>query len=268
MSIRKVIAAGMVFLSMALLPELARAADQVQTLTIYGSTTCISRFLGPGASELEKKEKIRVRTVGVGTGQGLFALLQGLTEVSAASESLNEAIESAKQYAASKKGAVGIPASLQFHKIADDEVVVIVHKDNPARTLTWQQLKAINTGSIKNWKEVGGPDLPIKVVTSHEGSATRMFFQKRVMENAPYTPLAKTVWTTEKEIMEVSSERGAIGAVSVTFYEKGPQNTKAIGTSRIVRPLGLITRGQPTPTARKVIDFFSIGEGRKYSGGA
>lgn len=268
MSIRNLLAVGTVFLGMALLPDLSSAVDQVQTLTIYGSTTCISRFLGPGAADLERATNIRIRTVGVGTGQGLFALLQGLTEVSAASEDLSSAVESAKKYAASKKGAIGIPDNLQFYKIADDEVAVIVNKGNPVQALTWRQLKAINTGTIRNWKEVGGPDWPIKVITSHDGSATRMFFQKTVMDNAPYTPQTTTVWTTEKEIEEVSRDRGAIGAVSVTFHARSPRDTKAIATDRIVRPLGLITRGEPPQKARKVIDFFTTGDGRKYSGGA
>jgi phosphate transport system substrate-binding protein len=241
------------------------ARERERLITIYGSTTCISRFLEPGIMDFEKATKSTYRTVGVGTGQGLFALLEGLTEVSAASEDLNETIESAKQYAASKKRIVNIPQNLQFHKIADDEVVVIVYKDNPAQGLNWKQLKGINTGAIRNWKEVGGPDMPIKVVTSHDGSATRKFFQKRVMDSAQYAPNAVTVWTTEEEIREVSMDRGAIGAVSITFHNKAPQNTKRLATERIVRPLGLITWGQPSPRVYEVIDFFTLGEGRKYT---
>jgi phosphate transport system substrate-binding protein len=237
-----------------------------QVVTIYGSTTCIIRFLEPGAADLEKTTNIRIRTVGVGTGQGLFALLQGITEVSASSEPLEHAIESANNYAASSKSSPPrIPPSIQFHKIAEDEVVVIVHKDNPVKALTWKQLKGLHTGTIRNWREVGGPDLPVKIVTSHDGSATRLVFQKVVMESAHYAPQATTVWTTEKEIQEVSQERGAIGAVSVTFHARSPRDTKTIATDRIVRPLGLITRGEPSQKVRKVIDFFTIGEGRKYS---
>lgn len=243
------------------------AFSQAKTLAIYGSTTCISRFLDPGAAELEKATNIRIRNVGVGTGQGLFALLQGMCEVSAASEDLDQAIESAKKYAVSKNVSLWIPPTLQFHKIAEDEIVVIVHKDNPIKSLTWKQLKDINTGAIKNWNEVGGPNLPVRVVTSHEGSATRLFFQKFVMDGAPYTPQATTVWTTKKEIEEVSRDKGAIGAVSIAFHAKAPQNTKIVATNRIVRPLGLITRAKPSQKVQKMIDFFTTGEGRKYTQG-
>ena len=238
-----------------------------EVLVVYGSTTCISRFLEPGAADLEKTTNIQVRTVGVGTGQGLFALLQGQAKVSAASEDLQAAIESAKKFAASKKVPLGGFEYLEYHQITDDEVVVIVHKDNPVKNLTWKQVKGINTGEIKNWKEVGGPELPIKVVTSHAGSATRLFLQKLVMGNAAYSEQATIVWTTEKEIAEVSADRGAIGAVSVTFHAKAPKDTIRINTTRIVRPLGLITYGKPSQTAKKVIDFFTIGDGRKFTQG-
>jgi phosphate transport system substrate-binding protein len=254
------------FTLVLLLPSSGFSKDQPkQVITIYGSTTCISRFLEPGARDLEKMKNIRIRTVGVGTGQGLFALMQGRTEVSAASEDLQAAIESAKKYAEQKGMPLRVYSGLQFHKIADDEVVVIVHKDNPVSSLTWKQLKAINTGTIKNWKEVGGPDLPVKVVTSHEGGATRLFFLKLVMENAPYAADATTVWTTEKEIQEVVRDRGGIGAVSITFHARAPESTKIIATQRIVRPLGLITSGKPSPKVQKVIDFFTSGDGRKYT---
>lgn len=239
-----------------------------EVLVVYGSTTCISRFLEPGAAELEKATNIQVRTVGVGTGQGLFGLLQGQAQVSAASEDLQAAIESAKKYAATMKVSLSKFDYLQYHKVADDEVVVIVHKDNPVKALTWKQLKGINTGVIRNWKEVGGPNLPIKVVTSHAGSATRLFFQKLVMESAAYSEQATTVWTTEKEISEVSADKGAIGAVSVTFHGKMPRDTMRLNTDRIVRPLGLITFGKPTQKVQKVIDFFTIGDGRKYVQGS
>jgi len=238
-----------------------------EVLVVYGSTTCISRFLEPGAADLEKATNIQVRTVGVGTGQGLFGLLQGQAKVSAASEDLQAAIESAKKFAVSKNVSLSGFEYLQYHQITDDEVVVIAHKDNPVKSLTWKQLKAINTGEIKNWKEVGGSNLPIKVVTSHSGSATRLFFQKLVMGNAAYSEQAMTVWTTEKEIAEVSADKGAIGAVSVTFHAKAPQNTSRISTTRIVRPLGLITYGKPSQTIQKVIDYFTIGEGRKFGQG-
>lgn len=238
-----------------------------EVLVVYGSTTCISRFLEPGAAALKKATGIEVRTVGVGTGQGLFGLLQGQAKVSAASEDLQAAVESAKKYAASKKIPLRGFEYLKYHMITDDEVVVIVHKDNPVKNLTWKQLKAINSGEVKNWKEVGGQNIPIKVVTSHAGSATRLFFQKLVMENAAYSEQATVVWTTEKEITEVSADRGAIGAVSVTFHAKTPKDTIRISTSRIVRPLGLITYGQPTQMVQKMIDFFTVGEGRKFAQG-
>lgn len=262
---RRLLAAVLVIL--AVFPA-AFIFGQYSQLILYGSTTCISRFLEPGDAELEKETGIMLKTVGTGTGQGLFALIQGLVEVSAASEPLDEAIKSAKKFAATKNiDTLAVPDNLRFHKIMDDEIVVIVHRENPVTSLTWKQLKDLHTGAIKNWKEVGGLDMPVKIVTSHAGSATRQFFQKTVMEGAPYVPTAITVNPTAKEIEMVSRDQGAIGAVSKMFYVKFPQNTKALRTEGIVRPLGLITRGEPSEKVQKVISFFTKGNGRKYTQG-
>ncbi len=64
-------------------------------------------------------------------------------------------------------------AGLQETKIAIDGIAVITNKNNPVKNLTTDQVKDIYTGKITNWKEVGGNDAPIVVVSREEGSGTR-----------------------------------------------------------------------------------------------
>lgn len=237
-----------------------------ESLEIWGSTTCQKRFLEPFAKDLEKATGVAVRVNGTGTGQGLVALITGKIEVSAASEDLQASIASAKNVAQKTGTPLVIPKNLVFHHILDDEIVPIVHKNNPVRSLNWQQLRAIHTGDIKNWKEVGGPDWPITVVTSHEGSATRSFFNATVMDSKPYVGSAVKVDSTAKEILEVSKGKGAIGVVSIAFLRITQMDTKAITTDKLVRPLGLITIGTPSGKAKKVIDYFKSEEGKKTIG--
>ena len=75
-----------------------------------------------------------------------------------------------------------VPANLVFTEIGSDELVVIVHKSNPVASLNKTQLKGIATGKIVNWNEVGGPDLPIKVVVTGPSLAPGQFFKKAIME--------------------------------------------------------------------------------------
>lgn len=239
----------------------AAAAD----VALWGSTTCQKRFLEPGAGALEKATGVRIKVYGVGTGKGMLALLDGKAEVAIASNSLEGAIKSARKVL-KKDGRpdATMPSNLQFHQITEDVIVPIVHKDNPVDRLDWEQLSKLNTGEIANWKQLGGPNLPVQVVTSHAGSSTREVFQSQVMHKADFAPGAVMVKSTRLEINEVSREPGGIGAVSAGFYTLNPGNAKVVETERISRPLALITAGKPSPEVQKIIDFFRSSEGQKY----
>lgn len=235
-----------------------------ESIEIWGSTTCQKRFLEPGANALKDATGIEVKVLGVGTGKGLIGLIEGKTSVSAASSELSSSINSAKKAAKKAKKNVSIPEDLVVHEVARDVIVPILHKDNPISSLTWEQLKDIHTGKVKNWKAVGGPDLPIRVITSHEGSATKAVFQSTVMKKEAYVSNAVKVNSTRKEIDEVSKFKGAIGAVSEGFYKQNPGKTKTVKTESITRPLALITKGEPSSDVKKIIAFFRSEEGKKY----
>lgn len=237
------------------------AAEQAM---VWGSTTCQKRFLEPGNDALKAATGIDVKVVGVGTGKGLLALLKGKAAASAASEDLDGAIGSAKKAAAKSGKSMDFPSDLVYHEIARDTIVPIVHKDNPVSSLTWAQLKDLNTGKIKNWSEVGGPNLPVQIITSHAGSATRSVFQKMVMKKEDYVADAIKVRSTRKEINEVSKHKGAIGAVSEGFFRLNPGQSKIVQTNSISRPLGLITRGEPSVAIKQVIDFYRSEDGKQY----
>jgi phosphate transport system substrate-binding protein len=232
---------------------------------LWGSTTCQKRFLEPGANALAKATGIDVKVYGVGTGKGMLALFDGKSEVAISSNTLEESIKSA-QKVSSKKGrpTAAVPENLQYHQITEDVIVPIVNASNPIQSLTWEQLATLNTGKIRNWLEVGGPDLPVQVVTSHAGSSTKAVFQKMVMKKADYASDAIEVRSTRLEINQVSKHPGGIGAVSAGFFNLNPEKTKRVAASPIVRPLGLITVGSPSAEVQKIIDFFRSPEGQKH----
>ncbi|MCB2180492.1 MAG: substrate-binding domain-containing protein [Desulfobulbaceae bacterium] len=236
-----------------------------QEVALWGSTTCQKRFLEPGAEALAKATGVKIKVYGVGTGKGMIALFEGKTNVAISSNTLEASINSAQKVRKKAgKPAVDVPADLQYHKITEDIIVPIVHKDNPVSALSWEQLADLNTGKITNWKEVGGPDLPVKVITSHAGSSTKAVFQKMVMKKADYAADALEVKSTRLEINEVSKDKGGIGAVSSGFYSLNPGNAKIVKSDTIQRPLGLITVGAPAPEVQKIIDFFRSDEGKKH----
>lgn len=231
-------------------------------LTIAGSTTVQKRIFEPAAGKIKETTGIDIKFQGTGTGKGMIALAEGKVTVGAASETLDDAVSSAQKAAKEAEKTYNKPANLAFHQLYMDSIVVIINKDNPIGSLSKEQLRDLNTGKVKNWKEVGGPDLPVKVVTSQPGSATRQVFQKQIMGGAEYEADAAEARTTKEEINEVGKNKGAIGAVSEGFFDQGKGNTKKIGAPEIKRPLGLVTAGSPSADAQKVIDFLKSKEGQ------
>lgn len=250
-------------LTIGFIAAFAATAAFAQEVTVAGSTTVQKRILEPGAAGLKAATGIDVKVQGSGTGKGMIALFEGKVPAAAASETLEEAVGSAQKAAKEAEKAITVPGNLQYHEITKDVIVVIVNKDNKIGALSKEQLKDINSGKIKNWKEVGGADLPIKVVTSHAGSATRAVFQKQVMDGAEYVAGATEARTTREEIAEVSRDSGGIGAVSEGFFAQNPSKAKTVKAPVISRPLGLVTVGEAKPEIKKIVDFFKSAEGKK-----
>lgn len=239
------------------------ATAVAETLEVSGSTTVQERAFKNADAKLKDVTGMDIKFLPVGSGKGLLALSEGKVTVSATSETLNDTVESAKKAAKDMDKTFAAPANLVFHEISRDSIVVIVHKDNSVGALTKAQLKDLNTGKVKNWKEVGGPDLPVRVISSHAGSATRSVFQKQIMDGAEYAAGFAEIRTTKEEINEIGKEKGGIGAVSEAFYAANKGQAKMVKAPEIVRPLALITVGEPKPQVKKLIDYFQSAEGKK-----
>lgn len=231
-----------------------------ETVRLNGSTTVQKRIMEPGKDALKKATGIDLVLVGNGTGNGLEDLVAGKCDAGMASEELADAVASMKD--ASGKVASG---DLKPNVITNDVIKVIVNPSNSIAKLDKEQLKGLHNGTIDNWKKVGGPDLPVIVITSHLGSATRKVFQKAIMDGTKYVDGALEVETTRKEIDNVAQFPEGIGAVSMGFINLpgNKEKVKIVETEQISRPLMLITKGEPSPSVKKILDFFR-GEGKKF----
>ena len=64
--------------------------------------------------------------------------------------------------------------------VAKDGIAVVVNPKNQILKLTTDQVRDIFNGKITNWKEVGGIDATITVVSREAGSGTRSSFEQIV----------------------------------------------------------------------------------------
>lgn len=246
------------------------AADE---LSYSGSSTIGMSVLEAGAVKaFEQKTGIKFKSVEQpGSGKGIQALLDGKVTLAGASRTLKSE-EKAKK--------------LLGTAIGYDAIAVFVHKNNPVKNLTKEQIKGIFTGKIKNWKEVGGKDAPIQPNTEIAGEkrATMLAFQEMAMDNAPYGSGFKEIDFPRDQIVDVAKNensicsvsfgllaavsgdlRGNVKAVTVNGTAPSDANIQS-GAYLISRPLLLVTQGLPKGEVRKFIDFMLSSEGQKIVG--
>ncbi len=226
-----------------------------ETLEISGGTTPQKEVIEPKQDALKQATGVDIKFNGVGTGNGMVALMEGSVPVAAVGDLLPEAVEAGKKAAKAQNKDLKVPGNLVFHEIGRDEQVIIVHKSNPVTALTKAQLKDIATGKVTNWKDVGGPDLPIKVVVTKPGLAPGLFFQKVFMDGAPYVQGASEAQSPRDVITQVSRSPGGFGAAAEVHMSANPGDAKTVKAPKAVRTLGLVTVGEPTGAAKKVVDF-------------
>ncbi len=147
-------------------------AERKVVITIKGSDTMVN-LSQKWAEEFMKKENgYTIQVTGGGSGTGVAALIDGTTNIANSSRELKEAeLQKAKD-----RGVNPV-----VYEVALDGIAVIVHPSNKIDNLTLQQVADIFTGKITNWKQLGGPDMPITLYGRENSSGTYEFFKDHVL---------------------------------------------------------------------------------------
>jgi phosphate transport system substrate-binding protein len=141
--------------------------------------------------------------------------------------------------------------------------VPIVNKQNPVTSITKAQFRDVASGKVNNWKQLGGADMPIKVITGTPTTATRLVVERQVLDGQPFAAGALQVRTTAEELKHVSHEAGAIGFISDRYVDAPGSNVKAVSGPPASRPWAMVTIGKPAGDAQKLHDFLLSPEGQK-----
>ncbi|WP_195268550.1 phosphate ABC transporter substrate-binding protein [Eubacterium sp. 1001713B170207_170306_E7] len=157
---------------------------------------------------------------------------------------------------------------------AYDGIAVIVNDKNPVENLTKDQIKGIYTGKITNWKEVGGADRPIAVVSREDGAGTRTAVEELLDFTEQLKPSATVKEGNGNVQSTVAANPNAIGYVSITFVDRSVKPlmvddveatmdnvlNKSYGLSRPF--LALYNEKNITPQTRAFLDFIMTDEGQ------
>ena len=196
----------------------------------------------------EKSSGIRLTTSKTGSSASFVELSKGNLDVSTSDMSISDLVAKAK-----KQGIeVGDAAAYNTFVVNKFRVVPIVNKDNPVQKLSKEQLSGIFSGTINNWKSVGGPDLPIIVVWNSSSESLNSLFTKNIMEKLTLSKDKAEVYSHEEVKQIVVTTPEAIGIASDRAVDA---TVKSPGSPEVSREIILVTKGKPSDDVQKFIDF-------------
>jgi phosphate transport system substrate-binding protein len=169
--------------------------------------------------------------------------------------------------------------------VAGDAIAIVVHPSNPVDGLTIPQLSATFSGKITNWREVGGEDRPIVLVSRESNSGTHVYFLEEVVrqgikdDKTLFSPDTLLMPSSEGISTEVRQNPNAIGYDGLGYVTP---DQKVVGVSRaegeayvlpsvetvrdgsypIVRSLYIYTNGEPTGAILAYLNWIKGPEGQ------
>lgn len=230
------------------------AADD-NKLVITGASTVAPLALEIAKRFEQKNPGVRVDVQTGGSSRGVNDARSGVADIGMVSRALKPDEQDLKASA-----------------IALDGVAVILHKSNPVKALSADQIRAIYTGKVLNWKEVGGKDQRITVVNKAEGRSTLELFLAYFQLKNSEIKAQVVIGDNQQGVKTVAGNPGAIGYVSIGTGEFEVEQGTPLqllpldgiaptsdavrsGKFPLSRPLNLVTKGEPTGRAKQFIEF-------------
>ena len=265
------------FLSSLLIFHPSAPAEESHTLQIKGSDTMVN--LGQAWAEefMRVHPETSIAVTGGGSGTGIAAIIAGTCDIAQSSRD----IKPEEKARAEARGKPIVETVAGY-----DGIAVIVNPDNPVSRLTRDQLADIFTGKIRNWKEIGGADLPVLVLSRERNSGTHVFFLEHVLRRGnsrgteEFADSVLMMPSSQAIVQEVETSAAAIGYVGLGYVTE-KQKVAAVGQTAagpfvipsletvqggeysISRPLYFLTRGEPAGTVKDFVDFVLSAEGQE-----
>jgi phosphate transport system substrate-binding protein len=238
-------------------------------INVEGSDTMVN--LGQAWAEVFQTENpgVMISLKGGGSGTGIAALINGTVDFANASREMKpEEITEAQG-----KGIDPVET-----EVAKDAIAVIVNPANAVTALTLDQVGKIYRGEITNWKDVGGADKAIVLLSRDSSSGTFEYFKEAVVakddENAEYAKAAKLLPSTQAIVDETKANPDAIGYIGLGYVTPDVKVVEIDGTAAslesaldssyvLSRGLFMYGNGEPSGVQKAYIDWILSPEGQK-----
>jgi phosphate transport system substrate-binding protein len=228
-----------------------------EEIAINGSTTVLPVMQKAAENFMAVNPDVALTISGGGSGNGIKSLTDGLCQVAMSSRDM----KANETELAKSKGVhpVRIP-------IAVDALLPIVHPSNGVARLSVEQLRGMYAGTITNWKEVGGADKKIAVISRDTSSGTYETWDEKIMNKEKVAPSALLQASNGAVVQAVSKNPHAIGYIGFGYLDKSvkglnigelkatPESALS-GQWPIARELYIFTNGEPGGTLKKLVDY-------------
>lgn len=247
-----------------------------EKIWIKGSDTIGGKAM-PDIAETYAKSNpgVRINIEALGSSTAFVGLFDGSADIGESSRPINE-----KELAQAKD----LGLRLTEMVIGFDGVAVIVHRDNPVKSLTVAQLSGLFTGKIANWKEVGGRDLPVRLLGRPSYSGTHAFFKEKALRRGnakgpeEFAPQTEIKEDNVEIVREVSQDPRAVSYVGLGWVKGGiravpvaektgdapvPASSESVRSGKypLYRPLLMYVSGTPKPAVADFVRYVLSAEG-------
>lgn len=230
------------------------------SLTYDGATTIGNGIVKPAAAIFEKRSGVSFSNIGTsGAGKGLKAALAGEVSLAGVSRKLTPEELASGAY---------------VETIGYDAIGISVNEKNPVASLSSAQLKAIYTGAVKSWKELGGPDGPVTACSEalKGGRATVDTFKHMILGGQEFGPVTERDDASDC-LQVVARDPGAITFASMAYTLAGTRSVPLDGVSpgpadiragkyKLSRPLNLVAKN-PSPAVKQFVELILSPEGQQ-----
>lgn len=248
---------GIFVITLALMLCVSGNAFSEEKIVIKGSTTVLPIAQKVAEAYMKEHPGVKITISGGGSGNGIKALIDGSTDIADSSRF----IKPKEVKLAVEKGRYPVPFAVTY-----DCIVPVVHPTNTVVNITMAQLKDIYLGKIKNWKEIGGLDRKVVVISRDTSSGTYEVWAKKVMKKERVFPGALLQASNGAIVQAVSKNKNAIGYIGLGYMTpsvkslmvnkvKGSAESTLNGTYPISRPLYMFTSGWPKGEVAKFINY-------------
>jgi phosphate transport system substrate-binding protein len=254
--------AALGFLMLCLTAGTSVAAESV---VIKGSTTVLPVAQGTLEAFMKANPGVQISLSGGGSGEGIKALIDKTTDIATSSREIKD-----KEVELAKSRGINPVA----HVVAYDAIIPVVHPKNKVTNLSIDQLSQIYQGKITNWKEVGGDDLQIVVISRDSSSGTFESWDHFVMKKARVAPKAQMLASNGALVTAVAKNKYAIAYLGIGYVNKSVKQVMVNGIKASIqtamskeypfsRELYMYTNGEPEGQIAKYIAFVKSAAGQK-----